>query len=117
MNSAMYDSSFLTERKRDKAISDSFLSRIQNETNPTKGSAPLLGITEQSIINHVRMGQMTQYQKEDGGCTLVSLGCPCGPASLVPPTPTPNPPPCPLDFYWATSIIGTQTESLWVLLS
>ena len=113
MNSAMYDSSFLTERKRDKAISDSFLSRIQNETNPTKGSAPLLGITEQSIINHVRMGQMTQYQKKDGGCTLVSLGCPCGPASLVPPTPTPNPPPCPLDFYWATSIIGTQTESLW----
>lgn len=108
MNRAMYESSFLTERKRDKAISDSFLGRIQNETNPTTGSAPLLGISEQSIINHVRVGQMSVYQKKDGGCTLVNPGCPCDVSSV--PTPTPNPNPCPLDFYWATNVIGPQAE-------
>jgi hypothetical protein len=107
MTSAMYDSSFLTKRRRDKAISDSFLNRIQNATNPTTGSAPLLGISQQSIINHVNMGQMSQYRKSDGGCTLVSPGCPCGPASVAPAGP------CIVDFnsYWATNIISNNVEN------
>lgn len=112
MNSAMYDSSFLTERKRDKAISDSFLGRIQNQTNPTTGSAPLLGITEQSIINHVRVGQMTQYQKKDGGCTIITPGCPCGPAPNVTTTSSTPIDPCPLNYYWATSITGPLIDTL-----
>ncbi len=102
----MYDSSFLTKRLRDKAISDSFLNRIQNATNPTTGSAPLLGISQQSIINHVNMGQMTQYRKSEGGCTLVSPGCPCGPASVAPAGP------CIVDFnsYWAANISSANDE-------
>ncbi len=102
----MYDSSFLTKRRRDKAISDSFLNRIQSATNPNTGSAPLLGISQQSIINHVNMGQMSQYRKSDGGCTLVSPGCPCGPASVA------SAGPCIVDFnsYWAANISSANDE-------
>jgi len=71
-------------------------------------------MTEQSIINHVRVGQMTQYQKSQAGCTLVDPGCPCGPAEQIPPQPGPvPPPPCLLDYYWATSITGPLIETLW----
>ena len=75
----MYDSSNLTKRNRDKTIANSFLSRIQNASNPTTGSAPLLGITDQSIINAVNTGHMTEYRKNEGGCTTVNVGCPCPP--------------------------------------
>jgi hypothetical protein len=83
MPTTIYDSSLLTQRKRDKTISGSFINRIQNPTNPTTSYAPYLGITEQSIINTVNNGQMTTYRKSDGGCTNISLGCPC---SVITPT-------------------------------
>ena len=54
MPTTIYDSSFITQRKRERAISGSFINRIQNPTNPATGSAPLLGISEQSIINTVK---------------------------------------------------------------
>ncbi len=76
MPTTIYDSSLITKRKQDKTIANSFITRIQTPTNPSTGSAPLLGITEQSIINEVRMGQMTAYRKDDG-CTSVNKGCPC----------------------------------------
>lgn len=79
MPTTIYDSSLITQRRRDKTISGSFINRIQNPTNPTTGSAPYLGITEQSIINTVKNGQMSQYRKDDGGCTSISTGCPCIP--------------------------------------
>ena len=60
-----YSCSYITERRRDTTISSSFINRIQN-VNPTTGSAPYLGITNQSIINTVKNGQMTQYRKNDG---------------------------------------------------
>ena len=107
MNSAMYDSSFLTKRLRDKAISESFLNRIQRASNPTTGSAPLLGISQQSIINHVTEGQMSQFRKSEGGCTVVSPGCPCGPLSLAT---TASSIPCVLDAFWATSLTGGASD-------
>ena len=79
MPTTIYDSSLITQRRRDKAISGSFIGRIQNPIDPTTGSAPYLGITEQSIINTVKNGQMKEYRKNDGGCTTLDLGCPCMP--------------------------------------
>jgi hypothetical protein len=79
MPTTIYDSSLLTQRHRDRTISGSFLNRIQNPNNPNTGSAPLLGITEQSIINTVKMGSMKEYRKNDEGCISVSDGCPCIP--------------------------------------
>ena len=90
MPTTIYDSSLITQRRRDKTISGSFINRIQNPTDPTTGSAPYLGITEQSIINTVKNGQMTQYRKNDGGCTSVSTGCPCIPPVIIDPATLPT---------------------------
>jgi hypothetical protein len=91
----VYDSSYITQRNRDKAISGSFVNRIQNTT----GSAPLLGISDQSIINSVNTGQMTQYRKSNGYVS-VNSGCPCNPPNQpIPPVPR---------YLWATRIDGTE---------
>jgi hypothetical protein len=55
MPNTIYDSSLITKRLRDKTVFQSFISRLQNVTS---GSAPYLGISEQSIINVVKEGQM-----------------------------------------------------------
>jgi hypothetical protein len=39
----------------------------------------LLGISDQSIINTVKIGNMVFYRKGDTGVTTVSNGCPCPP--------------------------------------
>ena len=89
MPTAIYDSSLITQRRKDKAESGSFTSRISpwnippsgSSTNqPTTGYAPLLGIYDQSIINTVKNGTMTYYRKGQG-CTIISNGCPCVPLS------------------------------------
>ena len=85
MPTTIYDSSLITQRRRAKAESGSFISRIapwesNNTTNhPNTGYAPLLGIWDQSIINTVKNGNMKFYRKGDGGCTTVNNGCPCSP--------------------------------------
>ncbi len=76
MPTTIFDSSLITQRNKNKAIADSFISRIQNPS-PVNGSAPLLGITEQSLINSIVNGQSTYYRKTNSGCTSVNLGCPC----------------------------------------
>jgi hypothetical protein len=76
MPTTIFDSSLITQRNRNKTIANSFISRIQNPS-PVNGSAPLLGITEQSLINSVINGQSTYYRKTNNGCTSVNLGCPC----------------------------------------
>jgi hypothetical protein len=65
-----------------KAQAGSFIGRIQNYVNPNTGSAPILGISSQSIINSVRMGQMQDFSKRDGGVVLQNNGCPCVPLAL-----------------------------------
>lgn len=79
----IYDASLITQRRKDKAESGSFITRITNPTNPNTGYAPALGIWDQSIINTVRQGNMKYYRKGDGGCTTVNNGCPCEPISDV----------------------------------
>jgi hypothetical protein len=80
MPTTIYDSSLITQRRKNKTISGSFNNRIQNLL---PGSAPLLGITEQSLINTVYVGQMKEYRKNDGGCIVVSNGCPCAPKDTI----------------------------------
>jgi len=115
MPTTIYDSSLITKRKQNRTIANSFLTRIQNPTNPSSGSAPLLGITEQSIINEVHTGQMTSYRRSDG-CTFISRGCPCGDVTLESATADPVtncPPSDPLpDFLAPTDLFpvpGFQT--------
>jgi hypothetical protein len=84
MPTTIYDSSLITKRLRSKVESTSFISRIQNVTNPNTGYAPALGIYDQSIINTVINGQMKEFRKNDGGCTTVDIGCPCSFPSTLP---------------------------------
>jgi hypothetical protein len=77
MPTTVYDSSLITSRLKSKTEADSFLTRIQNNINPTTGYAPMLGIWDQSIINSVKNGQMKYFRKNEGGCTIISNGCPC----------------------------------------
>jgi hypothetical protein len=81
MPTTIYDSSLITKRKQNTTIANSFISRIQNGNNSTTGSAPILGITGQSIINSVKTGQMVDYRKNEGGCTIINRGCPCSQAN------------------------------------
>jgi hypothetical protein len=77
MPTTIYDSSLVTQRNKNKIIANSFINRIENPSNPTTGSAPLLGITQQSIINEINSGRLIQVRKNNG-CTVVDYGCPCG---------------------------------------
>jgi hypothetical protein len=90
MPTTIYDSSLITQRRRATTISGSFINRISpwntppagsNTNQPTTGSAPYLGIYDQSIINTVKNGNMPFYRKNDAGCTNVSNGCPCATAA------------------------------------
>jgi hypothetical protein len=74
MPTTIYDSSLLTQRKRDKTISNSFLMRTQQNT---VGFPPLLGTSEQSSINNVKMGNMTYFTKNSEGKGVINGGCPC----------------------------------------
>jgi hypothetical protein len=97
MPTTIYDSSLITQRRRAKAESGSFISRIspwnvvapgQTYTNPpypqaNTGYAPALGIWDQSIVNQVKNGNMKFYRKNDGGCTTIVNGCPCQPLTTA----------------------------------
>jgi hypothetical protein len=97
MPTTIYDSSLITQRRGAKAESGSFISRIspwkivppgqnyvQTSSNqPNTGYAPMLGISQQSIINVVRNGNMKFYRKNDGGCTTIDNGCPCQPLTTA----------------------------------
>ena len=76
MPTTIYDSYIITQRSQNKTIADSFINRIQSQTNPTTGSAPALGITSASIINAVEEGQQKDIRK-NYGCTTINSGCPC----------------------------------------
>jgi hypothetical protein len=83
MSTTIYDSSLITQRRKMKAESGSFINRIQAGNQSTTGYAPLLGIYDQSIINTVKSGNMKFYQKNSSGCTIISNGCPCQPLNEV----------------------------------
>lgn len=79
MPTTIYDSSLLTKRRMNKAKAGDFINRIQNYAMPNTGYAPRLGISDQSIINDVKDGQMPYYRKGDQGSLAVNNGCPCAP--------------------------------------
>jgi hypothetical protein len=113
MPTTNYDSSLLTQRRRAKAESGSFINRISpwnssltTTVQPTTGYAPLLGIYDQSIINLVRTGQMKEYRKNNGGYTTEDDGCPCIGLSNIPANSI-----IPPLFGWATRLSGVNTLS------
>ena len=69
--SRIYDSSHLTQRNADKAISNSF-----NTNGCTYPYQSYTNIKDSSILNSVKNGQMTQYSRLPG-CIEISPGCPC----------------------------------------
>jgi hypothetical protein len=77
-----FDSSTLTKRLQDKAIADGYITRLQQKHQP--GYGPLLGVSSDSIINNIKMGQMQSITKNEG-CIKAEQGCPCPPP--VPVTP------------------------------
>lgn len=74
--SRIYDSSYLTQRREQKAKAGSFYTQ--------QGFRPLLGIKDQSIINDVKVGGMTEYQRYTN-CVGISPGCPCNVTALFSP--------------------------------
>jgi hypothetical protein len=78
------DASQITKRKAEKTIAGSFISRMYppNGTNgnpirqPQQGSASFLGISDSSIMNSVKTGNMTEYSRYSA-CVNISPGCPC----------------------------------------
>lgn len=79
MPTTIWDSSLITYRKRQLAVSGSFIPRITNPVNPNTGYAPLLGIYDNSIIPIVKKGSMTFFRKTEGGTIGVGFGTPCTP--------------------------------------
>ena len=79
--SRIYDSSALTQRKRDLAQAGSFINRIQNQNNPQTSYGPLQGNYDASIMNSVKMGQPKEFYR-NSGCIIISNGCPCPPIAV-----------------------------------
>lgn len=75
MSATIYDSSLLTRLKASKTESKSFITR-QSGPNPTTSYGPALGIWDQSIVNDVKIGQMTEFRKCNGSYVTFN-GCPC----------------------------------------
>jgi hypothetical protein len=67
------DSSWLTKRRQNKTIANDFINRLNRSTT---SYGPQAGISSDSIINQVVMGQMKDIQKCEGAFRMDS-GCPC----------------------------------------
>ena len=76
--SRIYDSSYLTQRKAEKAVAGSFLTNISTAADGTqyRGARPMLGNQDSSILYAVRTGRMTEYTRFNT-CIGISPGCPC----------------------------------------
>lgn len=113
MPTTIYDSSYLTKRIQNKIISNSFIGRIQNYNSPNTGYAPRLGIYDQSLINTINSGKMTEYSNRNG-CIVEDIGCPCNIGNGIDSTPfvPPIPPIPPIEYIigWATKIGGVGSE-------
>lgn len=75
-----FDSSQLTARKQERAIAGSFLTLVTTSPGATstymRGSKPMLGIQDSSIMAYVKTGGMTEYTRYPT-CVGISPGCPC----------------------------------------
>jgi hypothetical protein len=79
--SRIYDSSAITQRRRDQAQAGSFINRIQNPNHPQTSYGPLQGNYDASIMNSVKMGQPKEFYR-NSGCVIISNGCPCPPIAV-----------------------------------
>ncbi len=104
MSNSIYDSSFLTMRKNNRVISNSFNGRLypsgQNVLpQNTTSYGPLLGVYDNSIMNNVQMGKQVEYRNN----CVINNGCPCNAtAQEAPPIPVPVP-------GWILYAIDTNT--------
>ena len=89
--SRIYDSSAITQRRKNMAQAGSFINRIQSSTNPQTSYGPLQGIYDASIINSIKMGQPKEFYRNNG-CIIISNGCPCPPIAINEITSGPTPP-------------------------
>ena len=89
--SRIYDSSAITQRRKNMAQAGSFINRIQSSTNPQTSYGPLQGIYDASIINSIKMGQPKEFYRNNG-CIIISNGCPCSPIAINEITSGPTPP-------------------------
>jgi hypothetical protein len=89
--SRIYDSSAITQRRRDQAQAGSFINRIQNPNNPQTSYGPLQGNYDASIMNSVKMGQPKEFYR-NSGCIIISNGCPCPPIAVDEIVSGPTPP-------------------------
>jgi hypothetical protein len=86
MPTRVYDSSQITKRAGQKAIAGSFLNRL----NPPNGGTPqqsfglVSGVYDNSIMNAVKTGHMTEYTRYPT-CVAISTGCPCPTMPIIPP--------------------------------
>ena len=89
MSNRIYDASHLTKRKYEKTVAGSFLTRINPPIiqDPQQGFAPLVGIYDSSILNSVKTGQITEYNRYPS-CVLTNKGC-CPPSYQAPIAPGP----------------------------
>ena len=76
MSTTIYDSSLLTQRRKQKAESGAYINAVANNTNPNVTYTRPLGILDQSIINDIKRGQMVYYRKSNG-IIAADNGCPC----------------------------------------
>jgi hypothetical protein len=76
MSTTIYDSSLLTQRRKQKAESGNYINSVANNTNPNVTYTRPLGILDQSIINDIKSGQMVYYRKSNG-IIAADNGCPC----------------------------------------
>ena len=75
--SRIYDSSFLTQRRGEKAAAGAFYSQVTNGPSVRNlGFPPMLGIKDSSILYSVKQGSMTEYARLPG-CIQIDPGCPC----------------------------------------
>lgn len=79
--SRIYDSSYLTQRKAQKAAAASFFTPANGTAVPW-GSRPLLGIKDSSILHTIKNGAMTEYTRFPT-CVEVDRGCPCLPVDAT----------------------------------
>lgn len=76
MPTTIYDSSLLTQRRKQKAESGAYINAVANNTNPNVTYTRPLGIVDQSIVNNIKRGQMVYYRKSNG-IIAADNGCPC----------------------------------------
>jgi hypothetical protein len=74
MSNRNYDSSAISQRRQNKAIANSFITRQQTLSKQPFGVIP--GNFDASVVEHVRLGQM-QDIKRGPTDTCVEGGCPC----------------------------------------